>query len=163
MPLYYSELYISITTLSMPSLTLNSARLVRLDDCPPGLAADLSFIKTLQGEDVSSLSPAGFARHPPPTSAGLFLPATPTLKAARGPAPTRPQAASPIFRAALVQTSACAPPFPLRSAPLQGWGHPSACSCYPPPSPGGVRHVCHMPRPQQQQKQRSNDHDNHDN
>ena len=93
-------------------------------------------------------------------SAGLFLSATPTLRAARGPAPTRPQAASPIFRAALVQTSAYAPPFPLRPAPLQGWGDPSACSCYPPPSPGGVRHVCHMPLPQQRQLQRSNDHGN---
>jgi hypothetical protein len=33
------------------------------------------------------------------------------LKAARGPAPTRPQAVSPIFRAALVQTSAALRPF----------------------------------------------------
>src|ERR1700728_5061026 len=60
--------------------------------------------------------------------------------------PSRPQAVSPIFRAALVQTSAFAPPFPLRPAPLQGWGYPSACSCYPPPSPGGVRHLVEMPR-----------------
>src|ERR1700691_6120980 len=35
----------------------------------------------------------------------------PNLRAARGPAPTRPQAASPIFRAALVQSSAFARPF----------------------------------------------------
>jgi hypothetical protein len=94
-----------------------------------------------QREDASSLPAAGFARHPSPTSAGLFMPATPALRIARGPTPTRPQAVSPIFRAALVQTSAIAPPFPLRPAPLQGWGYPSACACYPPPSPGGVRHL----------------------
>src|ERR1700679_198558 len=55
--------------------------------------------------------------------------------------PSRPQATP--------QSSAlrlCRPP--LRSAlstsaplSLQGWGYPSACTCYPPPSPGGVRHV----------------------
>jgi hypothetical protein len=95
----------------MPSFTLKFARLVRLDDRPSGLTVDLSFIKTLQGEEASSPSTAGFARHPPPTSAGLFLPATPTLRTAREPAPTRPQAASPIFRAALVQTSAALRPF----------------------------------------------------
>src|SRR6202007_1142620 len=38
-----------------------------------------------------------------------------------------------------------ASPFPLRLAPLQGWGYPSACTCYPPPSPGGVRHLVEMP------------------
>ena len=87
-------------------------------------------------------------------SAGPFLPRTaPPSEAARGPAPTRPQAASPIFRAALVQTSASLRPFHSALAPLQGWGYPSACTCYPPPSPGGVRHVCHMPLPQQRQKQ----------
>ena len=85
-----------------------------------------------QREDASSLPAAGFARHPSPTSAGLFMPATPALRTARGPAPTRPQAVSPIFRAALAQTSAIAPPFPLRPAPLQGWGYPSACACSPP-------------------------------
>jgi hypothetical protein len=96
------------------------------------------------------------ARHPPPTSAGPFLPATPALSAARGPAPTRPQAASPIFRAALVQTSAIAPPFPLRPAPFRGWGYPSACACYPPPSPGGVRHLVSNAAHKRENK-RSND------
>src|ERR1700733_6150374 len=51
----------------------------------------------------------------------------------------------------------CASPFPLRPAPLQGWGYPSACSCYPPPSPGGVRHLVEMPTTKT--KTRSNDHD----
>ena len=85
----------------------------------------------------------------PPTSAGRSaLPATPLRqeqkqlqKQLRGGLPSRPQATP--------QSSAlrlCRPP--LRYAlstpaalPLQGWGYPSACSCYPPPSPGGVRHV----------------------
>jgi hypothetical protein len=43
------------------------------------------FVSTIQGEELSSLSPAGSARHPPPTSVGLFLPATPTLKATAKP------------------------------------------------------------------------------
>lgn len=30
------------------------------------------FFSTIQREEVSSLSPAGSARHPPPTSAGPF-------------------------------------------------------------------------------------------
>ena len=49
----------------------------------PGKDGDC-FLKPMQREEVSYLAPAGAARHPPPTSAGLFLPATPTLKAARG-------------------------------------------------------------------------------
>jgi hypothetical protein len=43
------------------------------------------FFSTIQREEVSSLPPAGSARHPPPTSAVLFLPATPTLKATAKP------------------------------------------------------------------------------
>jgi hypothetical protein len=43
------------------------------------------FLSTIQREEVSSLAPAGSARHPPPTSAGLFLPATPTLNATAKP------------------------------------------------------------------------------
>ena len=151
--LYIIDVYISIAILEFLLRIPNYSNRVEADDERFPLEKGIFFIGAIQREEVSSLPPAGFARHPSPTSAGLFLPATPTLEAARGPAPTRPQAVSPIFRAALVQTSAFAPPFPLRPAPLQGWGYPSACSCYPPPSPGGVRHVCHMPLPQQRQQQ----------
>jgi hypothetical protein len=111
-----------------------------------------------QREDASSLPAAGFARHPSPTSAGLFMPATPALRIARGPTPTRPQAVSPIFRAELVQTSAIAPPFPLRPAPLQGWGYPSACACYP-PAFARWRSAFGIKCGAQARKQRSNRHD----
>jgi hypothetical protein len=78
-----------------------------------------------QGRFKGRKSPPWFLplrRHPPPTTAGLFLPATPPLRPARGPAPKRPQAASPIFRAALVQTSASLRPFhsPPRSVARVG-------------------------------------------
>jgi hypothetical protein len=68
-------------------------------------------------------------RHPPPR--GLFLPATPSLRATRGPAPTRPQAASPIFRAALVQTSADAPPFHSASLYCKGGDTPQLAVASP--------------------------------
>ena len=42
---------------------------------------------------------------------GRSFPQRPLGKTSRGPAPTRPQAVSPIFRAALVQTSAALRPF----------------------------------------------------
>ena len=92
----------------------NFSILVRFHDRRPGLTDGPFFIMTLQGEEVSSLSPAGFARHPPPTSAGLFLPATPTLKATAKP--TKGSSA-PRARKPLPQSSAlrlCRPP--LRSA-----------------------------------------------
>jgi hypothetical protein len=41
------------------------------------------FPQPMQREEVSSLPHAGLARHPTPTSAGLFLPATPTLRSMR--------------------------------------------------------------------------------
>jgi len=100
----------------MLSLRLRSQGWCAFTHRPSGLTVDLSFIKNLQGKAVSSLSPAGFAHHRAPATAGLFLPLTPTL---RGPAklskgsfaPRARQAASPIFRAALVQTSAALRPF----------------------------------------------------
>ena len=67
---------------------------------------------------ASSLSTATGSRPPPLTSAGLFLPATPSLKQSMRSAPSketkppeercswRAQGVSPVFRAALVQTFA---------------------------------------------------------
>jgi hypothetical protein len=67
---------------------------------------------------------------------------------ARKPLPNLPRFACADLR--------CATPFPFRFSPLQGWGYPSACSCYPPPSPGGVRHVatCHAWHEKQRQRSR---------
>src|SRR5579863_10549340 len=68
------------------------------------------------------------------------------------------RSSAPRARKGFPQSSAlrlCRPsPFPLslllRS---KGGDTPPPCTCYPPPSPGGVRHVCHMPLPQQRQQQ----------
>ena len=38
----------------------------------PSRENGIFFLATIQREEVSSLPPAGSARHPPPTSAGLF-------------------------------------------------------------------------------------------
>src|ERR1017187_8899511 len=72
------------------------------------------------------------------------------------------RSSAPRARKGFPQASAlrlCSPP--LRSAlstpaslRFKGGRSPSPCSCYPPPSPGGVRHVCHMPLPIQRQRQR---------
>src|SRR5580658_7577059 len=72
------------------------------------------------------------------------------------------RSSAPRARKGYPQASAlrlCSPP--LRSAlsthaslRFKGGRSPSPCSCYPPPSPGGVRHVCHMPLPIQRQRQR---------
>ena len=130
--LYIIDVYISIAILEFLLRIPNYSNRVEADDERFPLEKGIFFIGAIQREEVSSLAPASFARHPPPSSAGLFLPATPALKAARGPAPTRPQAVSPIFRAALVQTSAHAPPFSLRPASLQGWGIPLSLRLLPP-------------------------------
>src|SRR6516225_8047270 len=66
----------------------------------------------IQREEVSSLSPAGSARHTPPASAGLFLPATPTLNATTNPLslyvfsrePRAPAIGSPVGRRIRMQT-----------------------------------------------------------
>src|SRR5216683_1392945 len=72
------------------------------------------------------------------------------------------RSSAPRARKGFPQASAlrlCSPP--LRSAlstlallRSKGGRSPSPCACYPPPSPGGVRHVCHMPLPIQRQQQR---------
>src|SRR5579862_3263328 len=67
------------------------------------------------------------------------------------------RSSAPRARKGFPQSSAlrlCRPsPFPLslllRS---KGGDTPPPCTCYPPPSPGGVRHVCHMPLPRQRQQ-----------
>ena len=71
MLLYVIEAYISIAVAILPSLMLNFPQMGPLASRPSCLTADTSFIKTAQGEEVSSLSPAGFARHPTPT---LYVP-----------------------------------------------------------------------------------------
>jgi hypothetical protein len=80
----------------------------------------------------------------PPTSAGRSsLPATPLRKCknAKGRPPLAPASRLPNLPRFACADLRCATPFPFRFTSLQGWGYPSACSCYPPPSPGGVRHV----------------------
>src|SRR6266567_2523080 len=78
----------------------------------------------------------------------VLLRGAPPLAPARG-FPNLPRFACADLR--------CASPFPLPlSLRFKGGGYPSPCACYPPPSPGGVRHVCHMPLPKSQ-KQRSHD------
>jgi hypothetical protein len=62
--------------------------------------------------------------------------------------PSRPQGVSPGFRASLVQPSASLRPFHSRFASFQGWEIPLPLRLLPPPpSPGGVRHVCTRRRP----------------
>src|SRR5665213_4264605 len=69
---------------------------------------------------------------------------------------------APRARKGCPQASAlrlCSPPLRYAlstpaSLRFKGGRSPSPCSCYPPPSPGGVRHVCHMPLPIQRQRQR---------
>ena len=70
-----------------------------------------------------------------------------SLKAAQGLRPSRPQGVSPGFRASLVQPCALLRPFHSRCAPFQGWEIPLTLQLLPPPSPGGVRHVCTCHRP----------------
>jgi hypothetical protein len=56
----------------------------------------------------------------------------------------------------------CRPPLRYAlSTALQGWGYPSACSCYPPPSPGGVRHVCKCRERFEAKNRGGNTHDYH--
>ena len=73
-----------------------------------------SFFSAIHREEVSSLSPAGSARHPPPTSAGLFLPATPTLKATAKPpkGSSAPRARKPFPQSSALRL--CRPPLTLR-------------------------------------------------
>ena len=110
MLLYGIEAYISIAVAILPSLMLNFPQMGPLASRPSCLTADTSFIKTAQGEEVSSLSPAGFPRHPTPTSAGLFLPATPTLKATTKPSKgsSAPRARKPFPQSSALRL--CRPP-----------------------------------------------------
>jgi hypothetical protein len=97
---------------------------------------EIYFFGTIQREEVSSLSPAGFARHPPPTSAGLFLPATPTLKATAKPLRGAPPLA-PASRVPNLPRCACAdlrsrsaPSIPLRC--IARVGRPLGLQLLPP-------------------------------
>jgi hypothetical protein len=121
--LYITDVYISIEIVKMLCF---HPKHVQTDDERFSQKDGIHLCKAIQREEVSSLVPAGFAviHHPPLRACSCPQHRPPDQLG--GPAPTRPQAASPIFRAALVQTSAFAPPFPLRAAPLQGWGYPSA-------------------------------------
>ena len=94
--------------------TFNFSNLVWLHDRRSCLTVGFFLIKTLQGEEVSSLPPAGFARHPPPSSAGLFLPATPTLKATAKPSKgsSAPRARKPRPQSSALRL--CRPPLTLR-------------------------------------------------
>src|ERR1700733_15659964 len=84
------------------------------------------------------------------------------------------RSSAPRARKGCPQASAlrlCSPP--LRSAlstpaslRFKGGRSPSPCACYPPPSPGGVRHVCTRRRPIQgqrpvQQPQGGSTHEHH--
>jgi hypothetical protein len=69
----------------MLPLRLSSQDWCAFTNRPSGLTIDLSFQKTCMGEEMSSLSPAGFAHHAAPTPAGLFQPLTPTLRAPAKP------------------------------------------------------------------------------
>src|SRR6185312_3557739 len=74
--------------------------------------------------------------------------------------PSTLRSSAPRARKGFPQASAlrlCSPP--LRSAlstsaslRFKGGRSPSPCACYPPPSPGGVRHVCTRRRPIQGQR-----------
>ena len=111
MPLYNSDVYISIETPNISLAHPSYSNFGQTNDQPLQPAEWHLFLQA--NSKGGSLLPGScrLCRHPPTTTAGLFLPATPAPRPARGPAPTRPQAASPIFRAALVQTSASLRPF----------------------------------------------------
>ena len=105
------------------------------------------------------------ARNAVPLRAAITTPARRTGLAIADATASAPKGSSaPRARKGFPQSSAlrlCRPPLrfalsTLAIASFQGWGYPSPCACYPPPSPGGVRHVCHMPLPKRQ-KQRSHD------
>src|ERR1700736_3089234 len=56
-----------------------------------------------------------------------------------------------IFELRCVQTStALRPCVSTCGSAAKGGRFLSPCTCYPPPSPGDVRHVCHMPLPKRQ-------------
>ena len=157
MPLYNSDVYISIETPNISFAYPSYSNFGQTNDQRSSRRNSIFFFRPIQREEVSSLGSCRLCRHPPPTTAGLFLPATPAPRPTRGPAPTRPQAASPIFRAALVQTSASLRPF--HSAPLRYKGGDTPQLALATPRlrqvAFGIWLKCRRPRP----KTRSNDHD----
>ena len=113
MPLYNSDVYISIVTPNISLAHPSYSNFGQTNDQRSSRRNGIFFFRPIQREEVSSLAPAGFAviRHPPLRACSCPQRRPPRTAKLRGPAPTRPQAASPIFRAALVQTSASLRPF----------------------------------------------------
>jgi hypothetical protein len=155
MSLYNSDVYISIVTSNISFAYPSYSHFGQTNDQRSSRRNSIFFFRPIQREEASSLVPAGFAViHHPPLRACSCLHTHPKgnrQNRLRGAPPLAPASRIPNLPRCACADLRCASPFPLRPAPLQGWGDPSACSCYPPPSPGGVRHVCHMPLPRQLQ------------
>ena len=136
MPLYNSDVYISIATINMSSAHPSYSNFGQTNDQRSSRRKQHLFLQA--NSKGGSLLPGScrLCRHPPPTTAGLFLPATPTLKATAKPSKgsSAPRARKPCPQSSALRL--CRPPlrFALSTTPcsVTRVGRPLSLQLLPP-------------------------------